>query len=77
MLIVYLHTFANLRAPCDTRPWSAAGGEDEANAALDFNAVQRGDAEMSNKLNRVVKACVELQVRPSLFAHGVSPCARA
>ena len=31
---------------------SKAGGEDEANASLDFNAVQRGDAEMSNKLNR-------------------------
>ncbi|WP_353685364.1 phosphoribosylformylglycinamidine synthase [Thermodesulfovibrio sp. 3462-1] len=27
---------------------------------LDFNAVQRGDAEMENKLNRVVRACVEL-----------------
>ncbi|KAL3143377.1 hypothetical protein ABBQ38_002205 [Trebouxia sp. C0009 RCD-2024] len=29
-------------------------------AELDFNAVQRGDAEMSNKLWRVVRACVEL-----------------
>lgn len=29
-------------------------------AELDFNAVQRGDAEMENKLNRVVRACVEL-----------------
>jgi phosphoribosylformylglycinamidine synthase len=27
---------------------------------LDFNAVQRGDAEMENKLNRVIKACVEM-----------------
>ncbi len=27
---------------------------------LDFNAVQRGDAEMENKLNRVIRACVEL-----------------
>ena len=27
---------------------------------LDFNAVQRGDAEMAHKLNRVVRACVEL-----------------
>ncbi|XP_076273876.1 phosphoribosylformylglycinamidine synthase [Rhynchophorus ferrugineus] len=27
---------------------------------LDFNAVQRGDAEMENKLNRVVRACLEL-----------------
>ncbi|KAK9844820.1 hypothetical protein WJX74_007244 [Apatococcus lobatus] len=29
-------------------------------AELDFNAVQRGDAEMANKLWRVVRACVEL-----------------
>eukprot|EP00435_Cladocopium_sp_Y103_P002519 s915_g1.t1 len=27
---------------------------------LDFNAVQRGDAEMQQKVNRVVRACVEL-----------------
>ncbi|CAD6997623.1 unnamed protein product [Ceratitis capitata] len=27
---------------------------------LDFNAVQRGDAEMENKLNRVVRACIEM-----------------
>lgn len=27
---------------------------------LDYNAVQRGDAEMEQKLNRVVRACVEL-----------------
>lgn len=26
---------------------------------LDFNAVQRGDAEMEQKLNRVVRACLE------------------
>ena len=39
---------------------SKAGGEDEANADLDFNAVQRGDAEMENKMNRVIRACVEL-----------------
>merc|ERR1719217_1133463 len=29
-------------------------------AELDFNAVQRGDAEMENKVNRVIQACVEL-----------------
>lgn len=29
-------------------------------AELDFNAVQRGDAEMENKMNRVIRACVEL-----------------
>lgn len=28
---------------------------------LDFNAVQRGDAEMEQKMNRVVRACVELE----------------
>jgi phosphoribosylformylglycinamidine synthase len=28
-------------------------------AELDFNAVQRGDAEMEQKLNRVIRACVE------------------
>lgn len=29
-------------------------------AELDWNAVQRGDAEMENKMNRVVRACVEM-----------------
>ena len=29
-------------------------------AELDFNAVQRGDAEMEQKLNRVIRDCVEL-----------------
>lgn len=29
-------------------------------AELDFNAVQRGDAEMAQKLWRVVRACVEM-----------------
>ena len=29
-------------------------------AALDFNAVQRGDAEMENRLNRLVRGCVDL-----------------
>ena len=27
---------------------------------LDFGAVQRGDAEMEQKLNRLIRACVEL-----------------
>ncbi|MCK5320028.1 phosphoribosylformylglycinamidine synthase [Candidatus Parcubacteria bacterium] len=30
---------------------------------LDFNAVQRGDAEMEQKMNRIVRACVELGSR--------------
>jgi len=29
-------------------------------AELDFNAVQRGDAEMEQKLHRVIRACIEL-----------------
>ncbi|KAH8298024.1 hypothetical protein KR018_004786 [Drosophila ironensis] len=39
-------------------------------AELDFNAVQRGDAEMENKLNRVVRACLELgSENPILAIH--------
>ncbi|KAF0684551.1 Aste57867_23469 [Aphanomyces stellatus] len=34
--------------------------QDAKTAELDFNAVQRGDAEMENKMNRVIRACVEL-----------------
>jgi len=29
-------------------------------AHLDFDAVQRGDAEMGQKLNRVIRACLEM-----------------
>jgi phosphoribosylformylglycinamidine synthase len=29
-------------------------------AELDFNAVQRGDAEMEHKVNRVIRACIEM-----------------
>ncbi|HZD06208.1 MAG TPA: AIR synthase-related protein, partial [Longimicrobiales bacterium] len=37
---------------------------------LDFNAVQRGDAEMEQKLNRVIRACVELgDVNPIVSIH--------
>ena len=32
-------------------------GDNEAK--LDFGAVQRGDAEMEQKLNRVIRACIE------------------
>ncbi|XP_017130543.1 phosphoribosylformylglycinamidine synthase [Drosophila elegans] len=39
-------------------------------AELDFNAVQRGDPEMENKLNRVVRACLELgDQNPILAIH--------
>ncbi len=37
---------------------------------LDFNAVQRGNAEMEQKLNRVVRACIEMgEDNPVLAAH--------
>eukprot|EP01041_Mallomonas_annulata_P005255 gene5255-10511_t len=39
---------------------SRVGGGGEADAALDFNAVQRGDAEMGNRVNRVVRGCIEM-----------------
>ncbi|KAK4799192.1 hypothetical protein SAY86_024557 [Trapa natans] len=37
---------------------SMVSGQNDAD--LDFNAVQRGDAEMAQKLYRVVRACVEM-----------------
>lgn len=36
---------------------------------LDFGAVQRGDPEMEQKLNRVVRACVEMENNPILSIH--------
>ena len=30
------------------------------NASLDFDAVQRGDAEMENRMNRLMRACCDL-----------------
>ena len=39
-------------------------------AELDFNAVQRGDAEMEQKLNRVLRACIEMDDRnPIVSVH--------
>ena len=32
----------------------------EEDLALDFDAVQRGDAEMENRMNRVIRACIDL-----------------
>lgn len=40
----------------------------DQSSELDFNAVQRGDAEMENKLNRVVRACIELGERNPILA---------
>ena len=39
-------------------------------AELDFNAVQRGDAEMEQKMNRVIRACVEMgENNPMISIH--------
>lgn len=47
---------------------SMVAGDNQAE--LDFNAVQRGDAEMQQKVNRVVRACVELGPKnPILSIH--------
>ncbi len=35
---------------------------------LDFNAVQRGDAEMEQKMNRVIRACVELEEKNPIIS---------
>ncbi|CAM9462984.1 unnamed protein product [Ascophyllum nodosum] len=43
---------------------------DANTARLDFNAVQRGDAEMENRLNRLMRACVELgEANPIVSLH--------
>ena len=43
-------------------------GENEEE--LDFNAVQRGDAEMEQKMNRVIRACIEMgDDNPIVSAH--------
>ena len=40
------------------------------NADLDFDAVQRGDAEMENRLNRLIRACCDLGDRnPIISVH--------
>jgi len=37
---------------------------------LDFNAVQRGDAEMEQKMNRVIRACIEMrEANPIVSIH--------
>jgi phosphoribosylformylglycinamidine synthase len=40
------------------------------NADLDFDAVQRGDAEMGNRLNRLMRACCDMKERnPIISVH--------
>ncbi|MBI5408434.1 MAG: phosphoribosylformylglycinamidine synthase, partial [Nitrospirae bacterium] len=38
-------------------------------AELDFNAVQRGDAEMEQKMNRALRACIEMDENPIISIH--------
>uniref|UniRef100_F1KRI4 phosphoribosylformylglycinamidine synthase n=2 Tax=Ascaris suum TaxID=6253 RepID=F1KRI4_ASCSU len=48
----------------------AVQGDSNRYAELDFNAVQRGDPEMEQKLHRVVRACVEYgENNPILSIH--------
>ena len=43
---------------------------DDKTADLDYNAVQRGDAEMCQKMNRVIRKCIELgEENPILSIH--------
>ena len=42
----------------------------ENDSELDFNAVQRGDAEMEQKMNRVVRTCIEMgEKNPIISIH--------
>lgn len=47
----------------------AVQGGDARDHALDFGAVQRGDAEMGNRLNRVVRGCLEADINPVESIH--------
>ncbi|XP_013141308.1 PREDICTED: phosphoribosylformylglycinamidine synthase [Papilio polytes] len=47
----------------------AVQGGDARDHALDFGAVQRGDAEMGNRLNRVVRGCLESEINPVESIH--------
>lgn len=51
---------ASSRTAPTTNTTSVTTSTTASEAELDFSAVQRGDAEMGNRLNRVVRACVEL-----------------
>lgn len=49
----------------------AASSRDQntKNRDADFDAVQRGDPQMENKLNRVIRSCTELPKNPILSIH--------
>ncbi len=39
--------------------YTVLGGEANRSDQLDFGAVQRGDAEMEQKVHRVIRSCIE------------------
>ena len=61
MLIVQIGGPAYRIGFCGGAASSMLQGENKTE--LDFNAVQRGDAEMAQKVNRVIRACVEMWKR--------------
>ena len=44
-------------------------GNNEKAEDLNFNAVQRGDPEMENKMNRVIRECIEGKENPIHAIH--------
>ena len=40
---------------------ASSRAQDKKNSKLDISAVQRGNAEMENRLNRVIRSCSELE----------------
>lgn len=49
---------------------SSSRNQDTKNHNADMNAVQRGDAQMENKLNRVIRTCIEMgDMNPILSIH--------
>lgn len=51
------------------------GNNQDTELDLDFNAVQRGDAEMENRMNRVIRSCIELgSQNPIVFIHDQVMC---
>ena len=48
---------------------ASSRGHDTKNMQEDLNAVQRGDPEMENKLNRVIRRCIENDHNPIMSIH--------
>ena len=48
---------------------ASSRNQDKKNKELDFNAVQRGDPQMENKVCRFIKFCSELEYNPIVSIH--------